>query len=272
MIRNSWRLRFRSGWRNGRLRRSILTQAAPGKTVKMSGSTARCATNASHAIVPSVREARVRLEAFRRQYNEERSHSRLGYQTTSKFKPAWYKTQASEPDSHIPTWLGRGKQDSSSTLDWLACHRFITSREPQLKPNYCTFSKSSKSPSICRNAPPFRKYETLRRIFIMVFWPEQRLRRARTMCLPMSIRTYELGESNLDRPLLVAWQLALLPVTRIVKRIGSTDCSETGRSAPFIVLPGIAAHAQAHNFPHPEHQTTTDRTNVRTYLGVRDMR
>jgi len=39
----------------------------------------------------SVREARVRLEAFRRHYNEERPHSRLGYQTPSEFKQAWDK-------------------------------------------------------------------------------------------------------------------------------------------------------------------------------------
>jgi putative transposase len=51
----------------------------------------------------SVREARVRLEAFRRHYNEERPHSRLGYQTPSEFKQAWYKTQANDQDSHIPT-------------------------------------------------------------------------------------------------------------------------------------------------------------------------
>jgi len=51
----------------------------------------------------SVREARVRLEAFRRHYNEERPHRRLGYQTPSEFKQAWHKSQANEPDSHIPT-------------------------------------------------------------------------------------------------------------------------------------------------------------------------
>ena len=51
----------------------------------------------------SVREARVRLEAFRRHYNEERPHSRLGYQTPSEFKLAWYCTQANGQDSHIPT-------------------------------------------------------------------------------------------------------------------------------------------------------------------------
>jgi putative transposase len=51
----------------------------------------------------SVREARVRLEAFRRHYNEERPHSRLGYQTPSEFKHTWHTSQANGPDSHIPT-------------------------------------------------------------------------------------------------------------------------------------------------------------------------
>jgi putative transposase len=37
----------------------------------------------------SVVEARVRLEAFRRHYNDDRPHSRLGYQTPSEFKRAW---------------------------------------------------------------------------------------------------------------------------------------------------------------------------------------
>src|SRR5215212_3952960 len=40
----------------------------------------------------SVREARVRLESFRRHYNEERPHSRLGYQTPSEFKQAWHNS------------------------------------------------------------------------------------------------------------------------------------------------------------------------------------
>jgi putative transposase len=51
----------------------------------------------------SAREARVRLEAFRRHYNEARPHSRLGYQTPSEFKQAWYKTQANQQDSHFST-------------------------------------------------------------------------------------------------------------------------------------------------------------------------
>jgi putative transposase len=46
-------------------------------------------------VFASVQEARVRLEIFRRHYNEARPHSRLGYQTPSEFKQAWYHTQAS---------------------------------------------------------------------------------------------------------------------------------------------------------------------------------
>jgi CheY-like chemotaxis protein len=34
---------------------------------------------------------------------EERPHSRLGYQTPLEFKQAWYKTQANGQDSHIST-------------------------------------------------------------------------------------------------------------------------------------------------------------------------
>jgi putative transposase len=51
----------------------------------------------------SVAEARVRLEAFRRHYNDDRPHSRLGYQTPSEFKRAWLEAQANEQDSHIST-------------------------------------------------------------------------------------------------------------------------------------------------------------------------
>lgn len=51
----------------------------------------------------SVAEAKVRLEAFRQHYNDERPHSRLGYQTPSEFKRAWAETRANGPDSNIPT-------------------------------------------------------------------------------------------------------------------------------------------------------------------------
>jgi putative transposase len=37
----------------------------------------------------SVAEARVTLAAYRRQYNEERPHSSLRYQTPAEFKRDW---------------------------------------------------------------------------------------------------------------------------------------------------------------------------------------
>jgi len=51
----------------------------------------------------SVAEACVRVEAFRRHYNDDRPHSRLGYQTPSEFKRAWLEAQANQQDSHIST-------------------------------------------------------------------------------------------------------------------------------------------------------------------------
>jgi len=42
----------------------------------------------------SVAEARVQLEAFRRQYNEERPHSSLGYRTPAEFKRDWLRSQS----------------------------------------------------------------------------------------------------------------------------------------------------------------------------------
>jgi putative transposase len=51
----------------------------------------------------SVAEARIRLELFRRHYNDDRPHSRLGYQTPSEFTRAWLEGQANQQDSHIST-------------------------------------------------------------------------------------------------------------------------------------------------------------------------
>ncbi len=51
----------------------------------------------------SVEEAQVRLEVFRKHYNEERPHSRLGYRTPLEFKRAWVEAQAKGQDSNIPT-------------------------------------------------------------------------------------------------------------------------------------------------------------------------
>ena len=53
-------------------------------------------------VFTSVGEARVRLEGFRKHYNEERPHSRLGYRTPSEFKRAWGEAQAKGQDSNIP--------------------------------------------------------------------------------------------------------------------------------------------------------------------------
>jgi putative transposase len=54
-------------------------------------------------IFASSAEARVRLHAFRRYYNEERPHSALGYQTPSEFKRAWGAAQAQGDDPNIAT-------------------------------------------------------------------------------------------------------------------------------------------------------------------------
>jgi putative transposase len=42
----------------------------------------------------SVAEAPVQLERFRRQYNDERPHSRLGYPTPAEFKANWLANQS----------------------------------------------------------------------------------------------------------------------------------------------------------------------------------
>jgi putative transposase len=53
--------------------------------------------------VASGAEARVRLAAFRDQYNHDRPHSRLDDRTPAAFRTAWDATQAQQQDSHIPT-------------------------------------------------------------------------------------------------------------------------------------------------------------------------
>lgn len=45
----------------------------------------------------SVAEARVQLEGYRRQYNEERPHSSLGYRTPAEFKDDWLRSQSQSP-------------------------------------------------------------------------------------------------------------------------------------------------------------------------------
>jgi putative transposase len=51
----------------------------------------------------SVAEAGVRLESFRRHYNQERPHSSLGYRSPAEFKHDWAQTQAEAVDSNIAT-------------------------------------------------------------------------------------------------------------------------------------------------------------------------
>jgi putative transposase len=46
----------------------------------------------------SVAEARVRVEAWRRLYNEERPHSSLGYKTPSEFKQDWFAANSRHPE------------------------------------------------------------------------------------------------------------------------------------------------------------------------------
>jgi putative transposase len=48
-------------------------------------------------IFTSVAEARIQLEDYRRQYNEERPHSSLGYRTPAEFKRDWLQRQ-SQPE------------------------------------------------------------------------------------------------------------------------------------------------------------------------------
>jgi putative transposase len=47
----------------------------------------------------SVAEARVAVEGFRRQYNEERPHSRLAYRTPAEFKRDWLASRPPTGDS-----------------------------------------------------------------------------------------------------------------------------------------------------------------------------
>ncbi len=45
----------------------------------------------------------VRLEVFRQHYNDDRPHSRLGYQTPAEFKRAWAEAQTNGQEFNIPT-------------------------------------------------------------------------------------------------------------------------------------------------------------------------
>lgn len=54
-------------------------------------------------VFASLGEARARLEAFLKHYNNVRPHSRLGYRTPVEFKQAWSEAQEKQQDSLIPT-------------------------------------------------------------------------------------------------------------------------------------------------------------------------
>ena len=47
----------------------------------------------------SVAEARIQIERFRRSYNEERPHSRLGYRTPAEFKVDWLADQSQQSNT-----------------------------------------------------------------------------------------------------------------------------------------------------------------------------
>lgn len=51
----------------------------------------------------SLAEATVRLNAFRREYNSERPHSRLAYLTPVAFRTAWEEAQQKQAEPLIPT-------------------------------------------------------------------------------------------------------------------------------------------------------------------------
>lgn len=56
-------------------------------------------------VFTSVAEARVVIEGWRRHYNEERPHSRLGYRTPAEFRAAWAPAGAS-PEAEAPSRVG----------------------------------------------------------------------------------------------------------------------------------------------------------------------
>jgi putative transposase len=54
-------------------------------------------------VFTSVSEARVKLEAYRRQYNGERPHSSLGYRTPWEYKQAWCEEQGKWAETNVST-------------------------------------------------------------------------------------------------------------------------------------------------------------------------
>lgn len=99
-VRNSSLWPYRLGWRSDR----FIDPGCPwqnGKDERFNGTLRDECLNMQLFVL--VAEARVRVEAFRRHYNDDRPHSRLGYRTPSEFKRAWLEAQANQQDSHIPT-------------------------------------------------------------------------------------------------------------------------------------------------------------------------
>jgi transposase InsO family protein len=61
----------------------------------------------------NLREARVVIEDFRRDYNEERPHSKLGYLSPNQ----WIEKQSSSPDSARPAGLAPSRLESSENIN-----------------------------------------------------------------------------------------------------------------------------------------------------------
>jgi putative transposase len=102
--RSSWRWRCNSGSRSDRSRRATADPGCPwqnGKDERCNGTVRDEGLNLHR--FASVTAAQVRLEVFRQYYNDDRPHSRLGYQTPAEFKRAWAEALAKGQDSNIPT-------------------------------------------------------------------------------------------------------------------------------------------------------------------------
>jgi transposase InsO family protein len=61
----------------------------------------------------NLREARVVIEDFRRDYNQDRPHSRLGYLSPNQ----WIEKQSSSPDSARTAGLATSRLESSENIN-----------------------------------------------------------------------------------------------------------------------------------------------------------
>ena len=61
----------------------------------------------------NLREARVVIEDFRIDYNQDRPHSRLGYLSPNQ----WIEKQSSSPDSARPAGLATSRLEQSDTIN-----------------------------------------------------------------------------------------------------------------------------------------------------------